>query len=634
MGAQLHPISTHPSGEVAATRELDVVFVHGLGGDPFGTWRYGEDESTSWPHWLAEEYGERIGVWSFGYPTSKSTAPRLKEGLKKLQGLPFDEDAGYSMPLPDRARNALNVMVRRGIGQRPCIFIVHSLGGLLVKYMLNLAHDEDEDRKEHALIANCKALLFLATPHQGSKLASLVKEFKCYFPSVTIDELQDNDSHLRKLYQWYRKWAREYKIDTRSFSESRATGGVVVVVEPDSADPGIGRDPIPLDADHLAISRPKRKDDAVVEEARELIEAQLPGLLESPLNPEALKAELSDSPIPDPFPDTDFHLKVSVEEKNSSQLGLVGRGSEGGSLLACRVDFSLYQGKIWDQDFSTKHNHFLRYELKFNTENPEPLIEHLKSLISVTRNYFRSIFDGKRFTPRLHFHLMLPLSWLSGSLPEHIQKTLKRPVFFGCSNREVVAESAVAQLLLQAMQVSERLHSNREMTTLQWATACHEEVPPIAFDQLFDPTAPVIHLTACDLDGEEDHSHLVERDALLATEPRLLFTKRFNSTGREGEERIYGRWEHLVKVGLPLVLWWRPDSTDELSASLAPLGLVLKGSWSQLCSHLELLVQMVKTGDEEKRAMQALMKNLGIFYEEPIRYLPAEPYVSLAPTSS
>jgi hypothetical protein len=207
-------------------------------------------------------------------------------------------------------------------------------------------------------------------------------------------------------------------------------------------------------------------------------------------------------------------------------------------------------------------------------------------------------------------------------------------VFFGCSKRSSVGKAAVTQWRTQAMNVNKRLHSGGGLSTLQWATACHEEVPPIAFDQLFDPTAPVIHLTACDLDGEEDHSHLVERDALLATEPRLLFTKRFNSTGREGEERIYGRWEHLVKVGLPLVLWWRTDGTDELSASLAPLGLVLKGSWSQLCSHLELLVQMVKTGDEEKRAMQALMKNLGIFYEEPIRYLPAEPYVSPAPTSS
>ncbi len=35
MHAQLHPISTHPASEVSAKRELDVVFVHGLGGARF-----------------------------------------------------------------------------------------------------------------------------------------------------------------------------------------------------------------------------------------------------------------------------------------------------------------------------------------------------------------------------------------------------------------------------------------------------------------------------------------------------------------------------------------------------------------------------------------------------------------------
>ena len=100
MPAQLHPISTHPASEVSAKRELDVVFVHGLGGDPFGTWRHGQDESTSWPHWLAEEYGERIGVWSFGYPANKSTAPR------------FPNQIGFTLQLPPPANADFNIGFR------------------------------------------------------------------------------------------------------------------------------------------------------------------------------------------------------------------------------------------------------------------------------------------------------------------------------------------------------------------------------------------------------------------------------------------------------------------------------------------------------------------------------------------
>jgi hypothetical protein len=316
MGAQLHLISSHPACKASANRQLDVVFVHGLGGDPFGTWRHGEDESTSWPHWLAQEYGEQIGVWSFGYPASKFQGSRMKESLKKLMRRPYDEDAGYSMPLPDRAGNALHIMVREGIGQRPCIFIAHSLGGLLVKYVLNLAYEEDKGSDEHALITNCKALLFLATPHQGSMLASLVSNFRVSFPSMTIDELRENDSHLRRLFQWYRKYAPQYHIDTRSFYENRATKGVIVV-KPDSADPGTGKNPICHDSNHLAISCPKAKNDPVVIEAKLLINDHLP------LNPKIIQSVLSNGSTPYPFPDADYHLKVSAEEnhkttKNSS----------------------------------------------------------------------------------------------------------------------------------------------------------------------------------------------------------------------------------------------------------------------------------------------------------------------------
>ena len=73
--AELLPISS----PLAAERQLDVVFVHGLGGDPIETWRSGTDENTSWPHWLDLEFGTQIGVWSLGYAAAPS----------KWQGLPF-----------------------------------------------------------------------------------------------------------------------------------------------------------------------------------------------------------------------------------------------------------------------------------------------------------------------------------------------------------------------------------------------------------------------------------------------------------------------------------------------------------------------------------------------------------------
>ena len=57
--SELHRISGQENGAAKA----DVLFIHGLGGDALKTWRHGKDESTSWPHWVANEF-PHVAVWS------------------------------------------------------------------------------------------------------------------------------------------------------------------------------------------------------------------------------------------------------------------------------------------------------------------------------------------------------------------------------------------------------------------------------------------------------------------------------------------------------------------------------------------------------------------------------------------
>ena len=269
--AELLPISS----PLAAERQLDVVFVHGLGGDPIETWRSGTDENTSWPHWLALEFGTQIGVWSLGYAAAPS----------KWQGFPFfggkDPDAGAAMSLPRRAENALDRLVGAGIGQRPLCFITHSLGGLLVKSILRRSADSQFAPERLQVVEQCRGVLFLATPHQGSRLADLAGAIKVYLPSVSTLDLKDNDDHLMDLYEWYRGYAPSHHILTRSYYENKETKGVVIVVPRSSADPGVAGDtargPTPLDRDHLEISKPRNRDDQAYIGSTQLIRLILSG---------------------------------------------------------------------------------------------------------------------------------------------------------------------------------------------------------------------------------------------------------------------------------------------------------------------------------------------------------------------
>jgi hypothetical protein len=311
--AELLPISS----PLAAERQLDVVFVHGLGGDPIETWRSGTDENTSWPHWLALEFGTQIGVWSLGY----AAAPTRWEGVR----VPFfggkEPDAGAAMSLPRRAENALDRLVGAGIGQRPLCFITHSLGGLLVKSILRRSADSQFAPERLQVAEQCRGVLFLATPHHGSRLADLAAAIKVYLPSVSTLDLKDNDDHLMDLYEWYRGYAPSHHILTRSYYENKETKGVVIVVSRSSADPGVtgdtARGPTPLDRDHLEISKPRNRDDQAYIGSTQLIRLILsgeapesgpgqppvtsaPGVTASPPSPQPLPAPPASSPPSNP----------------------------------------------------------------------------------------------------------------------------------------------------------------------------------------------------------------------------------------------------------------------------------------------------------------------------------------------
>ena len=221
----------------------DIIFVHGLGGHPITTWHPQEKEDENcWLYWLGNDL-QNFGIWSFGYEAEFS---RIK---------------GRSMPRFDQAKNLIGWLEAREFGERPIIFITHSLGGLLIKEMLRAAYSYKKEEFYSNLIYQTKGVVFLATPHTGSHLANLVGILgKLIQTTVSAEELKIHNPWLRDLDDWYRQNVRDLEIETSVYYETQNTLGYKVVDE-DSANPKIeGVFAISTSENHISIAKPSQDD--------------------------------------------------------------------------------------------------------------------------------------------------------------------------------------------------------------------------------------------------------------------------------------------------------------------------------------------------------------------------------------
>ena len=238
-------------GAEGASRRLDVIFVHGLGGDARNTWHPDDDPEAFWPSWLASDI-PGIAVWSLGYDVSPSAWK------------------GTSMPLVDRAVNSLAKLEAQGLGDRPIIFVCHSMGGLLVKQMLRHGADYGVESWK-GLAAKTRGLVFLSTPHSGSDLANWMKHLGFLLrATVSVDELRAQDPRLRDLNTWFRNWMTK-QIAVHAYCEKLPMNGLIVVDE-GSADPGVqGVVVIPVDENHATICKPASRDKLVYQRVKKFV---------------------------------------------------------------------------------------------------------------------------------------------------------------------------------------------------------------------------------------------------------------------------------------------------------------------------------------------------------------------------
>ncbi|KRY78122.1 Protein SERAC1 [Trichinella pseudospiralis] len=159
--------------------DADIIFVHGLRGGMFRTWRqkdYTKEKDLilneikmnapqvyCWPRdWLAEDIGKPVRILGIDYASYVSDwSSRCPEF--------YDKSENFAVKLR-----------KAGVGDRPIIWITHSMGGLLVKELLRSIDKEQCSEMQSAtksILSNTVGCVFYATPHLGSSLATTSQNF-------------------------------------------------------------------------------------------------------------------------------------------------------------------------------------------------------------------------------------------------------------------------------------------------------------------------------------------------------------------------------------------------------------------------------------------------------------------------
>ncbi|CAJ2500089.1 Uu.00g029420.m01.CDS01 [Anthostomella pinea] len=192
---------------------VDLVFIHGLYERGVKAWTQ-ERADTLWVRDIFPHQKYQARILFYDYDVETLTAP----GGPAATGI-YDEAVNLVNELQaDRYIQEAD--------RRPIIFICHGVGGLLVKRALAFSNSRKDVKVDHlrSTFRSTVGLLFMATPHQGLKKASISfgnlekhggpGQFMLGLleGSETIQEITDQFAPLMKHFLIYNFWE---KIETR-----------------------------------------------------------------------------------------------------------------------------------------------------------------------------------------------------------------------------------------------------------------------------------------------------------------------------------------------------------------------------------------------------------------------------------
>ncbi|KAI0457259.1 hypothetical protein F5B21DRAFT_464875 [Xylaria acuta] len=260
-GANLDPLGLKVVHRPSTRPRVDIIFVHGLGGASRRTWSKHGDPSLFWPGMFLplEPDIKEARILTFGYNSNF----RPGSGKSTMSILDFAKELLYDMKYAIDEMSVPN-SENLQMGEQPIIFIVHSMGGLIVKE----AYIQGQNDPAYIeIIKAISSIIFLSTPHRGTNLAETLNRILRVSivgnPMQFIAELSAGSQTLQKLNEQFRHIAP--RLQVVSFYETRPTSMArtqVMVLEKDSSVLGYpGEVSKPLDADHHDVCKFNGPDD-------------------------------------------------------------------------------------------------------------------------------------------------------------------------------------------------------------------------------------------------------------------------------------------------------------------------------------------------------------------------------------
>ncbi|KAF5017592.1 hypothetical protein F66182_10456 [Fusarium sp. NRRL 66182] len=224
-----------------ASPEIDLIFIHGLGGDSRKTWsKSSADKSHFWPKdWLPEDPAfSNVRIHSYGYES---------------QYLKGKEDCLNIHHIGKSFLGAMNISPCLANSSTRIVVVGHSMGGLILKKAYILAK---QDAVFKALAERFVAFYFLATPHRGANSAKMLKNIlKVAYDRAYIGDLEPNSTAIQVINDEFRHLSEG--LELWSFYETQKMKYFSSpIVDPESAVLGYREEKqILMAADHRTICK-------------------------------------------------------------------------------------------------------------------------------------------------------------------------------------------------------------------------------------------------------------------------------------------------------------------------------------------------------------------------------------------